>query len=62
MLRVLVVESEFEVRSTIRRKLTNEGFEVITAVDEITALRAARVGEFDVIVLDTKLQIGRAHV
>jgi DNA-binding response OmpR family regulator len=50
MLRVLVVEGEFEVRAALRRGLTAEAFEVITAADAASALRAGLTDGFDAIV------------
>jgi DNA-binding response OmpR family regulator len=55
MYRVLIAESEFEVRVALRRRLTTEGFDVITAADATSALRAGLTGVFDVIVLDVAL-------
>ncbi len=52
MSRVLVVDDEPGVRTALHRGLTAEGFEVVTASDGPTALRAGLTGGFDLIVLD----------
>lgn len=58
MLRVLVAESEFEVRAALRRGLMAEDFEVITAADSARTLHAGLkpgAESFDAIVLDVML-------
>ncbi len=53
--RVLVVDDEAGVRSALRRGLSAEGMEVVTAVDGPSGLAAALTGSFDVILLDILL-------
>jgi DNA-binding response OmpR family regulator len=53
--RVLVVEDEVGVRNALRRGLTAEGMDVVTAADGPSALRAALTGSFDVVLLDIML-------
>ncbi|WP_026453329.1 response regulator transcription factor [Saccharomonospora iraqiensis] len=50
--RVLVVDDEPGVRKALRRGLTAEGMEVVVAADGHDALRLARTGTFDVLLLD----------
>lgn len=53
--RVLVVDDEPGVRSALGRGLTAEGMDVSLASDGTEALRLARTGAFDVILLDVLL-------
>nr|BFF01104.1 response regulator transcription factor [Streptoalloteichus tenebrarius] len=52
---MLVVDDEVGVRRALRRGLTAEGMEVLTAADGHSALRAALTGSFDVVLLDIML-------
>jgi len=53
-LRLLVVEDDADLRSLLRRGLTEEGFEVATAADGASALTAAEAGP-DALVIDVGL-------
>jgi two-component system KDP operon response regulator KdpE len=55
MTRVLIVDDEPQLVRTLRINLTARGYEVITAPDGATALRAAADGKPDVVVLDLGL-------
>jgi two-component system KDP operon response regulator KdpE len=50
--RVLVVEDDPDVRRLLRQELSAEGFDVLTAVDGIHALRLFSIGHPDVVILD----------
>jgi two-component system, OmpR family, response regulator len=54
-MRVLVVENEPGVRSSLRRGLTAQGYRVDTAGDGIDGLRKATENSYDVVVLDVAL-------
>jgi DNA-binding response OmpR family regulator len=53
--RVLVVDDEATLLSTMRFNLGKEGYEVLTAADAESALKAARQGSPDLIILDLML-------
>ncbi|RJQ71493.1 DNA-binding response regulator [Pseudonocardiaceae bacterium YIM PH 21723] len=53
--RVLVVDDEQGIRRGLERGLAGEGMEVVGVGDGVTALRAARTGTFDALVLDVML-------
>jgi DNA-binding response OmpR family regulator len=53
--RVLVVDDEPGVRKALERGLRAEGMDVVAAADGPTALRMARTGAFDVLLLDIML-------
>jgi two-component system alkaline phosphatase synthesis response regulator PhoP len=53
--RILVVEDDRTLRTTLAFNLTREGYEVQTAVDGEQALGIARGGRLDLIVLDVML-------
>ena len=53
--RILVVDDEPSVRTTVPAFMEKEGYEVNTAADGASALRAARAFQPDVIVLDIML-------
>jgi DNA-binding response OmpR family regulator len=55
MARVLVVDDEAGVRTTLGRGLRAQGMDVVTVADGPSALRIALTGSFDVIVLDIVL-------
>ena len=55
MSRVLVVEDEPAVRDALGYALRGEGFDVDTADDGESGLRAAQKGDYDVVVLDLML-------
>jgi len=55
MTRVLVVDDEPTLISTIRFNLGREGYDVLTAGDAVTALTIARQGSPDLIILDLML-------
>ncbi|GAA4860401.1 response regulator [Saccharopolyspora rosea] len=55
MTRVLVVDDEPQLLRALRINLTARGYQVLTAVDGATALRAAGDGKPDVVVLDLGL-------
>lgn len=50
-----MVDDEPGVRKALRRGLTAEGMDVVTATDGPTALRLAQTGAFDVLLLDIML-------
>ncbi|GGO23074.1 DNA-binding response regulator [Microbispora rosea subsp. aerata] len=54
-MRVLVVEDERRMAAALRRGLQAEGFAVDLAHDGIEGLHLARVGDYDVVVLDIML-------
>lgn len=54
-MRVLVVDDERPLASTLKRGLAEEGFVVDVAHDGVTGLALARHGEYDVVVLDIML-------
>lgn len=51
-LRVLVVDDEPAFLASIRRYLTSEGFDVVTATSGFKAIEAAKSGPFDLVTLD----------
>jgi two-component system, OmpR family, copper resistance phosphate regulon response regulator CusR len=53
--KILLVEDEIHVASFILKGLTEEGFEVSTALDGTTGLQMAVAGSYDVILLDIML-------
>jgi DNA-binding response OmpR family regulator len=53
--RILVVEDDLTLLETLEYNLANEGYEVITAADGLTALEIAREEQPDLIVLDLML-------
>jgi two-component system OmpR family response regulator len=53
--RVLVVEDDAGLRDTLKYNLVTAGFEVIEARDGATALRSARTGAPDLVLLDLML-------
>ncbi|EHR52591.1 response regulator with CheY-like receiver domain and winged-helix DNA-binding domain [Saccharomonospora marina XMU15] len=53
--RVLVVDDEPGVRKALQRGLAAEGMDVVPAADGPEALRLARTGSFDVLLLDIML-------
>ena len=54
-MRILVVDDEPEMTALLSRGLTEEGHEVVTAYDGVTALSIALAQAFDVAVLDVGL-------
>ena len=52
MYNILVVDDEIRIRSIIRKYAEFEGYTVTEAGDGMEAVRLARTGEFDIIVLD----------
>src|SRR5207248_8933752 len=55
MPRVLVVDDESRIVRVVRDYLEHSGFEVLTAGDGPSALRAARTGKPDLLILDLAL-------
>jgi DNA-binding response OmpR family regulator len=53
--RVLVVDDEPGVRRALQRGLAAEGMEIVVAADGPSALKVARTGSFDAILLDIML-------
>ncbi len=52
MYNILVVDDEIRIRSIIRKYAEFEGYTVTEAGDGMEAVRLARTGEFDIIILD----------
>ena len=52
MYKILVVDDEIRIRSIIRKYAEFEGHTVIEAGDGMEAVRMARTGQFDIIILD----------
>ena len=57
MMRILIVEDNFDNLTLVRLVLEREGFEVITAFDGVEGLNAAREGKPDLIALDFDMPI-----
>jgi CheY-like chemotaxis protein len=55
MTRVLVVDDDAQILRALRINLTARGYQVLTAVDGTSALRAAADGDPEVVVLDLGL-------
>ncbi|HSG84976.1 MAG TPA: response regulator, partial [Candidatus Limnocylindrales bacterium] len=55
MARILVVDDEQHIVDVVRAYLVREGHDVDTAADGETAIRMAREGEPDLVVLDVML-------
>ncbi len=53
--KILVVDDEEDIMETIKFRLEQEGFEVLTASDGYQALGAVRVYEPDLVILDVML-------
>ena len=62
MPKILVVDDERVMVKGIKFNLENEGYQVETGSDGEEAVDKARTGQFDLIILDLMMQIGRAHV
>ena len=62
--RVLVVEDDETLRTTVAEALEDEGYQVITATNGAEALRLVRAAEPDAIVLDLMMPVmdGRAFL
>ena len=52
MYRILVVDDEIRIRSIIRKYAEFEGHTVTEAGDGMEAVRLARMGEFDIVIMD----------
>ncbi len=61
-MKVLVVEDDPKITAALRRGLTAEGFEVVTAGDGDDGFWRAMDGQFDVIVLDIMLPARNGYV
>lgn len=59
--RVLVVDDEPDITSSLKRRLEHHGYEVIIAADGATATQQALHGEPDVIILDIGMPCGDGH-
>jgi two-component system alkaline phosphatase synthesis response regulator PhoP len=55
--RILLVEDEENILKTIRLNLELEGYQVVSAIDGDSAIRAFEPGEFDLCILDVMLPI-----
>ncbi len=53
--KILLVDDEPDVIETVRFRLTQEGYEILTAGDGLTALDAARSNQPDLLILDVML-------
>lgn len=53
--RVLLIETNPDVRSIVAHRLRQQDFEVETAADGLAALRMLRTGEFEYVLLDLRL-------
>ena len=59
-MRVLIVESEYELGLVWKRALMRLGVKVILVTPQTKAIQALRIQEFDLIVLDLVLENGSA--
>ena len=59
-MRVLIVESEYELGLVWKRALMRLGVKVILVTSQTKAIQALRIQEFDLIVLDLVLENGSA--
>ena len=55
MLRILLVEDEENIRETVKLNFELEGFEVVTAKDGKSAIRAAHGQHFDIMIVDVMI-------
>ncbi|HKI86045.1 MAG TPA: response regulator [Thermoanaerobaculia bacterium] len=53
--KILIADDEADVVETVRFRLESEGFEVVTAVNGLEALGAARVHQPDLVILDVMM-------
>lgn len=53
--KILIADDEADVVETVRFRLESEGFEVVTAVNGLEALGAARVHQPDLAILDVMM-------
>lgn len=51
-MRILVAEDESDIRNLIKEQLEDEGYEVLTASDGLTAKEIAKTQEIDLFLLD----------
>ena len=56
MIRVLVIDDEIHVRKLYEDLMTREGFQVQSAADVESALKAINKEQFDIIILDIELE------
>lgn len=57
MTTILVVEDEASIRTILERRLTSEGYQVITACDGASAVATARTAQPDLILMDMGLPV-----
>ena len=62
MAKILVIEDDADVRTLLKIRLSNEGYETAFAWDAVTALTIARKAEPDLIILDLGLPGGDGYV
>ena len=55
MARILIAEDEPDIRNLIALTLEFNGFEVVSVNDGFEAIEAAKVGGFDIILLDVRM-------
>jgi DNA-binding response OmpR family regulator len=58
MAKILIVEDEVDITILIRKRLQDEGFEVVAAVDAYEGTRAAHREKPDLVILDLMLPVG----
>ena len=61
MMKVLLVEDESGLVLTLTDRLESEGYEVVSKADGVQGLEAAKIGDFDAIVLDVMLPKKSGH-
>ncbi|MGI6497741.1 MAG: response regulator transcription factor [Oscillospiraceae bacterium] len=61
MIKLLLVEDDFEIIHNLKRYLENEGFFVVTATGQRGAIEALEQGSFDVALLDISLSDGNGY-
>ena len=59
--KILIVDDDANISEVLEFNLRNEGF-VVTSVSSAEAALEQEVMDFDLILLDVMMEIGRAHV